>query len=378
MGHLEDGRVVFVPFSVPGDRVRVRIVDERSRFARAEIETVLEAGSARIEPECAYFGECGGCAWQHIRYDRQVEAKVQILRDAVERIGKLAVPSDILVWPSPRPYGYRVRARVIAAAGRVGYRRSGSRELCATPSCPVLVPELDEALGRLSESTGPLHAEREFEMVADGAGGTRVVPAPGEANQAWPETPRLTVAIKKERLRLSPGVFLQGNALLFDRMLESVTAAAAPPAAATGLVLELFSGAGFFTLELARRFDQVVAVEASEAASSDLAANVEAAELTNVEIRAATVERVLAQDDALAPDAIVLDPPRSGLPKGTADRLRSLDADRIVYLSCDPATLARDLLGLSECGYRLASLEAFDLFPQTPHVEALALLERIS
>ena len=122
----------------------------------------------------------------------------------------------------------------------------------------------------------------------------------------------------------------------------------------------------------------MVAVEASEAATSDLKANVDAAKLTNVDIRFATVEEVVENSEDLVPDAVVIDPPRTGLSKGTADRLRQLDAKRIVYLSCDPATLARDLQALTERGYRLASLEIFDLFPQTPHVETLALLERIA
>lgn len=378
LGHLEDGRVVFVPFTVPGDRVRLRVVSERSRFVRAEVESIVKPGEGRTEPKCAVFGECGGCTWQHVRYDLQVEAKARILRDAIERIAKLAVPGEIVSWPSPSPYGYRVRARVASVRGRVGYRRSRSRELCAISSCPVLFPDLEEALGRLSESLGPEHVECDFEMVADGSGGTRVVPVPRERNATWPATPRISIRAGSREIRLSPGVFLQGNGLLLDRLEKSVVEAAAPTPRAGGLVLELYAGGGFFTLGLAHRFDQVVAVEASEAATSDLKANVDAAKLTNVDIRFATVEEVVENSEDLVPDAVVIDPPRTGLSKGTADRLRQLDAKRIVYLSCDPATLARDLQALTERGYRLASLEIFDLFPQTPHVETLALLERIA
>ncbi len=377
LGHLEDGRVVFVPFTVPGDRVRLRVVSERSRFVRAEVESIVTPGAGRTDPVCAVFGECGGCTWQHVRYDQQLEAKIRILRDAIERIAKLAVPGEIACWPSPSPYGYRVRARVASARGRVGYRRARSREICATSSCPVLVPDLEDALERLSESLGPEHAERDFEMVADGSGGTRVVPVPGERSGAWPATPRISIPAGSRDIRLSPGVFLQGNGLLFDRLEKSVVEAASPVSGVGGLVLELYAGGGFFTLGLAHRFDQVVAVEASEAATSDLKANVDAAKLSNVDIRISTVEEVVENPGNLAPDTIVLDPPRTGLSKGSAHGLRHLDAKRIVYLSCDPATLARDLQLLTEPGYRLASLEVFDLFPQTPHVETLALLERI-
>ncbi|MED5263301.1 MAG: class I SAM-dependent RNA methyltransferase [Myxococcota bacterium] len=377
LGHLEDGRVVFVPFTVPGDRVRLRVVSERSRFVRAEVESIVTAGEGRTDPVCAVFGECGGCTWQHVRYDQQLEAKTRILRDAIERIAKLAVPGEIVSWPSPSPYGYRVRTRVASARGRVGYRRARSRELCATSSCPVLFPDLEDALERLSESLGPEHAECDFEMVTDGSGGTRVVPVPGERSAVWPTTPRISIPAGSREIRLSPGVFLQGNGLLFDRLEKSVVEAASPAPAVGGLVLELYAGGGFFTLGLAHRFDQVVAVEASEAATSDLKANVDAAKLSNVDIRISTVEEVVENPGNLAPDTIVLDPPRTGLSKGSAQGLRHLDAKRIVYLSCDPATLARDLQVLTEPGYRLASLEVFDLFPQTPHVETLALLERI-
>jgi 23S rRNA (uracil1939-C5)-methyltransferase len=174
-----------------------------------------------------------------------------------------------------------------------------------------------------------------------------------------------------ERIGFSPGVFAQSNAWLLETLVEQVTASAGSGA----LALELFAGAGFLTLRLARRFGRVVAVEASAAAARDLRANLRDADLAGAEVHERRVELSAALFRHLTPDVVVLDPPRTGLPAGAVAALADVAARRIVYLSCDPATLARDLAGFRERGYRLRRVEGFDLFPQTPHVEALAVLE---
>ena len=367
VGRAPDGRAIFVPGTAPGDRVRVRLVEEHARHARGRAAELLEAGSARTDPVCAVFGACGGCTWQHVAYDAQLEAKTAILRDALERIGRLALPEGLRIEPSPAPYAYRGRARVLVAGGRVGFRRRRSHALCATARCPVLVPELEERLRQLAEH--PPAGEGEWELGAGAGGETRATPLRMDSTRAEP----LYVAVGADRLRVSPGVFVQSNALL----LETLARAVAEAAGSGALALELFAGAGFLTLGIARRFARVVAAEANRAAARDLAENCRAAGLANVEVVAEPVEAVLAK--RLLPagaDAAVLDPPRRGLPPGSAGALAELAPRRIAILSCDPATLARDLARLRERGFALRSVRGFDLFPQTAHVEALAVLER--
>jgi 23S rRNA (uracil1939-C5)-methyltransferase len=364
VGRAPDGRAVFVPGTAPGDRVRVRIVEVRARHARGRVAELLEAGAARTDPVCAVFGACGGCTWQHVAYPAQLEAKAAILRDALARIGGLAVPGELHVEPSPTPYAYRGRARVLVEGGRVGFRRLRSHALCATARCPVLVPALEVRLRELAEH--PPARDGEWELTAGAQGTTRAVPLGAGGDPIF-------VAVGTDRLRVSPGAFVQSNALL----LETLAGAVAEAAGRGALALELFAGAGLLTLGLARRFSRVVAVEGNRAAAADLAESCRAAGLANVEILTEPVEAALAAPRLPAgADAAILDPPRTGLPPGSAEALARLGPRRIVLLSCDPATLARDAARLGAEGFDLCGVRGFDLFPQTPHVEALAVFER--
>jgi 23S rRNA (uracil1939-C5)-methyltransferase len=362
VARLPDGRVVFVPYSAPGDRVRARVVESRARFARARVEALLEPGPARVEPACPAFGACGGCAWQHVGYAAQLEAKRAILVEALRRIGGLEA-EVAPVLSSPSAYGYRGRTRVRIEGGRVGYLRRHSHALCAVERCPVLVPALERRLGELVAD--PPTEQGEWEL-AVGSGGPRAAPL------ASRDAPVTLLEVGGERLRISHGVFAQSNALL----LEELAARVAEAAGRGGLAVELFAGAGLFTLGLARRFERVIAVEGDPAAARDLRANLAQAGPARVEIAVERVERTLPRLAGLRPRALVLDPPRTGLPRGSAADLAKLEPERVVYLSCDPATLARDLAELHPRGYALRRVQPIDLFPQTPHVEALALLER--
>ena len=345
VARAHDGCVVFVPFTAPGDRVRVRLTERRKRFARAEVRELLAPGPARTDPICAVFGSCGGCAWQHVEYAAQLEAKRAIVADAFGRIAGLALPGPLEIVPSPSPYAWRSRTRVLCEGGRVGYRRRHSRALQAVDRCPILVPELDRALHALAEDP----PADDGEVVLAQSGGLRV---------------------GKDLLEISPGVFFQAHAGLREALFEAALAAAG----AGRFAADLFAGAGFFTLELSRRFERVVAVEAEPAAAADLRRNAERAGRRNIELVEAPVERALARvRDA---ETLLLDPPRTGLPRGVAEVLASGSASRIVYVSCEPSTLARDLMALGALGVVPTQVTAFDLFPQTPHVEVLTLLER--
>lgn len=366
VGRAEDGRVVFVPFTAPGDRVRVRVSDCRARYLRARVEALLSPGPDRVDPVCPVFGSCGGCSWQHVRYPAQLDAKVRIVEDALARIGGLAFHGEVERVASPDAYGTRSRARVVRRDGRTGYRRRRSRAIQSVTRCPALAPPLDaalHALARRPQASGD--AEQEWEI----AGGDR----PDDVRVARlgghePDAPAIELWQQDDRLRISPGVFFQAHAGLREPLVRGVLAAAGRGERA----LEVFAGAGFFTLGLARAFARVTAIESSRPAIADLRANLARAGLANVEVWPERLEARLASLPHC--DALVLDPPRSGLPAGSVEALAGLGAARVVYLSCDPATLARDLAGFAGCGLRAERVAVFDLFPQTPHVEALVCL----
>jgi len=328
---------------------------------------MIAPGPARVEPVCPVFGCCGGCSWQQLRYAAQLEAKQGILRDALTRIGKLAsVPERIEMRGSPTPYGYRSRARVVVEEAGVGFRRRRSRALCATARCPILVPPLDATLSELHR-TPQLARGRwgEWELAAGDDGSVSLLAPDGETLGEK----RARIRIAGDELAISAGVFCQANAALRTELAEAVHEAAGQG----GLALELFAGAGTLTLGLARRFRRVVAIESNPAAVRDLGDNLRAARIDSVEVLGVPVEDAMGDLSQLRPDVVVLDPPRTGLPTGVAS---TLAAAKVVYLSCDPATLARDLASLEGCGFRLAQVTGFDLFPQTAHVEALAVAER--
>jgi len=361
-----DGRVVFVPATVPGDVVDVRVVEEHKRFARAALERVVEPGPERVAPACALVGTCGGCTWQHLEYTAQCRAKAERVRETFARVAGLEVPEPVGCTPSPVPLGYRSRARVGFRDGVVGFRRAGSHRLCAADRCPVLVPALEEALRGLA--TAPPSGDGELTLAA-GDDGTVCITGDGRPGNA------ITIDAAGHTVEVSPGVFFQANA-----PLRSGLATAVHEAAGTGArALELFAGSGFFTLGLAARFERVLVVEAQGRATRDLACNLAQNGLRNVEVVTGVAERQLAGPRlaGYAPDVVVLDPPRKGLGRVSVERLASFAAPRIVYVSCDPATHARDVSRLAVAGgYALRHLQAFDLFPQTPHVEAIAVLER--
>lgn len=381
-----DGRVVFVPLSVPGDLVRVRIFESRKRFARGEVSEVLESGPDRTTPRCQHFGTCGGCTWQHVAYPQQVAAKAAIVEDALRRVGGFKSAQPVPVTPSPSPYGYRSRARLVQEGVRLGYRMRRSQRVCVVDECPILAPGLEAELVRErpalpSRDEGPNRAPqqaREWEL-AIGADSRhrarRLSEEPGSKNAEKKGAEWVDLEVGGERLRVSHGVFAQANTLLLEALWEAVLREAVGARARISAV-ELYAGAGLFSLGLATRFEKVWAVEAHSAAVADLRFNLERAGRPNVVVCEGPVEKILPQLGVTRPDLVVLDPPRTGVSPDALHHIAALAPERIVYLSCDPATWARDLARLRDEDYRLAHVEAFDLFPQTPHVEVLATLTR--
>ncbi len=395
IGRLDDGRVVFVAGAVPGDRVELADVQPKKRFVRARIGRLVEESSARTTPRCRHFGECGGCLWQHVAYDTQLEAKRKRVADALERIGGLALDAKIDLVASPSPYAYRGRARLVECEGGVGYRARGGPGALAVDVCPVLVPDAEARLAerggavRATPATPAKEAPRKSRRTRDwivttGAGGDAIVTPSGArmGKRRDPAAPRaVTITVAGESLRVSGESFVQGNVLLWDALVTAVRDAClggddkdTRPARFT----ELYAGTGFFTLPLARAGLRGAALESDRSALADLDHNLRQARLADaVEILAGPVE---SRGDLTArlrhADVALVDPPRTGLDAPVRDALAAAGPRRLVYLSCDPGTLARDLATLTAAGYALRKVTAFDLFPQTPHVEALVVLER--
>lgn len=374
VGRASDGMTVFVPYAAPGDRLRVRVVERRRRFLRGEIDEILSPGPTRAEPRCSAFGRCGGCAWQHVDYATQLASKRAILGDAMRRIGGHALPEHPDVMPSPDAYRYRSRARVLTLDGGVGFRAPRSHAFCAVAECPVLAPTLEASLDRLRAESPRDGAVREWELSIGTDEIARIHPNAAEPGSDFADAlaDDLALEIAGDRISLSPGAFAQVNALLRDALHARVV----EWAGGGERLLELHAGAGFFTLALSRRFARVEAVESSPISSADLERNLLRAGRSNVRVIRARAESAVPRHVTGAPDVVVLDPPRTGLPEELTSGLAGLAARRIVYVSCDPATLARDTARLVDAGYALTHVEGFDLFPQTPHVEALAVLDR--
>ncbi|MFL6207513.1 MAG: class I SAM-dependent RNA methyltransferase [Pyrinomonadaceae bacterium] len=365
------GATLFVTLAAPGDQLRVRVERVRGAVAFAAIVEIIKPGLARIEPPCPYFGRCGGCDFQQLTYEAQLAAKVEIIRDCLRRIARLEPPADIPITPSPAGWHYRARARwqYDAAHGQLGYYELASHRVCDVAACPVIMPEVQSVLARLRAhmTTGALPQAAEFQAVAGDDGVSLTPPV------AAPDAHERQRTIAGERYRFDADCFFQINHALLEPLVH---AALRDERGATAI--DLYCGVGLFTLPLARRFQRVVGIEANARAATYARRNLADAQLANTRVTASLVGPWLTRHAAdFAPvDLVLLDPPRAGADTETTRGILTLRPQRIAYVSCDPATLARDLRALHAGGYTLTSLAAFDMFPQTHHVETVAHLTR--
>lgn len=373
LGRL-DGQAVFVPFTAPGDLVKARITERKKGFLRADIVELLEPGPGRREPPCEYFQQCGGCQLQHLAYPAQVSAKAEFVRDALERIGRLKVPEEIVVRSSPEDeFGYRVRATAhvvdLEARTLFGFYSEKSHRVTDIARCPLLVPELDSAWIAARAVRERIARSRIVELAAGDGTSSAIPPVPGIGSG------HVSTTVGGLRYSFGPGEFFQVNRPLVGALVASATSSSTD---AGGVAVELYSGVGLFSIPLARRFAKVVAVESSRSSVALARANAKANGATNIDFVGAPVERWLREPNLgrVTPSLVLLDPPRNGLGTRAARDLVALEPASIVYVSCDPTTLARDLRVIVDGGYRLQHVEAFDLFPQTFHVETVATLVR--
>jgi 23S rRNA (uracil1939-C5)-methyltransferase len=413
---------VFIPFVLPGEQIEAEIRQEKPGFAHGTITRIVQPASERIEPHCLYFQQCGGCHYQHISYERQLEFKAQILRETFERVGKIALNDEIRVHPSP-PWNYRNRTRLQVRVGpefALGYYRLGSRGFLPVSQCPISSPLINNVIARLTELGGlecpP--AVDEWELFADASderllGWAYCKPdtkedgrrdADGKDLLRWaeavrrelpslvglhffssrrrsedeaPHDPKLLAKSGAESIRyraaqdeyqVSPGAFFQTNRHLLDELVSVVTGNASGDVA-----LDLYAGVGLFSVPLARSFHHIFAVEASQTSFRDLRQNVPASVKA---VGARTEDYLRSRAVRKRPELVVLDPPRTGAGKAVTRSLIELGAQRIRYVSCDPSTLARDLAPLVAAGYRIEEAHLFDLFPHTFHIESMILLAR--
>ena len=362
------GKTVFVSLAAPGDRVRVRIDRQQGDLLFASIIEIITPSPLRVEPPCPYFGRCGGCDFQQLTYEAQLAAKAEIIRDCLHRIARLENVPEIHVTASPRDWRYRMRAtwQIDREQRQVGYYERGSRRVCDVADCAVLLPELQETLERV-RGTEWNEFPRELQHLDAVTGETGVSLSPAFAEF---HTNELSLTVRGEVYHFNAGAFFQINPALLGPLIDFAIADA------TGkTVLDLYCGVGLFTLPLARQFEKVIGVESNSTAVRFARRNLQHAGLANARVITATVTDWFRAPDVRSPiDFVLLDPPRAGAESAVIKGILDLKPAQISYVSCDPATLARDLKKLMAAGYAIASIAAFDLFPQTHHVETVVRL----
>jgi 23S rRNA (uracil1939-C5)-methyltransferase len=366
-----DGRVVLAPFVLPGETVRL----ESDDGIHARLAEVLIPAPERVAPPCPLFTRCGGCHYQHAPYNFQIARKVEILREQLRRVGKIEYSGEIETISGP-PLGYRNRAQFHIADGSIGYLAARSHTLVpVSGECPISSPRLNQALaemrGRLGDPRFPRFV-RSFEIFTNETDlQINALEADRPIARSFYDWCGSTVAIDYPTsfgtFRVSPRSFFQVNRFLIEPLVDAALYQAEGKTA-----LDLYAGVGLFAVPLSRRFENVIAVESSVTAARDLEVNAARAEV-RLETERARVEDFL-RSFAETPDFVLADPPRAGLDKPVVAQLERLAPRRITLVSCDPATLARDLAGLTS--YRIERLTLVDLFPQTYHLETIAQLVR--
>jgi 23S rRNA (uracil1939-C5)-methyltransferase len=409
-----DGHTVFVPLVLPGELVEIESSARKKKFIRGRLERVVESSAERVAAPCPHYGRCGGCQYQHMPYEAQLRYKAEILRETLGRIGRIQWTGAIETQASP-PFGYRnraqwkLRANQEGAAGSagIGYFEMGSTKLCAVSECTILSPRLADTLSRLRHMVSQgkvLSAIDEIEAFADSndekillnLSAERLADSPESIAAALHESlPNvesiliqdrradnfhlagpgyLTYEVSGARYRVGHLSFFQVNRFLVEPLVDAVIGKTRGK-----LALDLFAGVGLFTVALARQFERVIGVESNLAAAKDLENNLKECGGASPSARNITTEGFLSRWHE-TPDLVVVDPPRAGVETEALVRLKKLSPARIHYVSCDPATLGRDLaqlVGTNDAqAYEIEDINLFDIFPQTYHMEVLVRLRR--
>ncbi len=341
-----EGKVVFVPWTAPGDKVRVKILSDHGRYERAEIVEILEPSPDRIDPLCPVFGLCGGCQWQHLKYEEQVKIKEEILRETLVRVAQIHEPNILPMIASPSPWHYRSRIQLkVDAQGRIGFHGFKSHQVVPIENCPISDERLNAKLNEILSH--PERPQTGFEISLNGSNGEKVF------SQVNPEQ----------------------NRRLIETVLDLALGNAERAFTQKKIVVELYAGSGNFTIPIAERVGKVIAVEENSEAVRQGDELARSKGLETVEWIEGSAEWGLKKvyRKKVAADVLVLDPPRRGA-KEILDLIPLVRPRLIVYVSCDPVTLARDLQFLVRRHYRLEKIQPIDMFPQTYHIESVAQL----
>ncbi len=390
IGRLSDGRPIFVPFGIPGEKVRVEIVEEKANYSRGRILDILTNSPSRIIPLCKHYGVCGGCHYQHLSYADQLKFKQEIVKDQLKRIGKFSEPPVESILPSPNEWNYRNTVQFhLSPKGKPGYQQAGSNQIVEISECHLPLPAINATWPQLEiESSSGIDRI----TLREGIDGDLLLGLEGNSDTA-PEfevdfplsavylgnqseillsgDPYTLIRVKERDFMVSAGSFFQVNLPQAEKMVDLVLKLLDPKPA--DIILDGYCGVGLFSAFIAPRVKKVIGIELSESACSDYARNMD--EFDNVELYVGLAEQIL-PSLKVNPNKVVVDPPRAGLDKSVLDTLLKVSPELIVYVSCDPSTLARDTRRFVESGYELTSVTPLDLFPQTYHVEGIALLSR--
>jgi len=405
-----DGKVAFIPYAVTGDEGRVEIVEEKKDYSIGRLKEITVSSPWRVDPPCPVFGQCGGCQWQHIDYSVQGELKKEILKGILKRLGRLKEIPPVSMAPSPQPYDYRVRVQLKVKGKAIGYYQERSHKIVDIEYCPIshplvnqIIRELREELSLFSrmaeieinvspeEKKGVLllhhfpfdrqreNGLREFFQVHPIFKGWAIK---GKRGLTLFNDPYLHFTISIDRnggkgniqFRTSPGSFYQVNPEQNRTLIQKVLQFS--DVNEDERVLDLYAGVGNFTLPLAIKAKEIIGVEENPTAVADARFNAERNRIRNFDFIQGRVEDVLKHWKRKSPDLILLDPPRMGC-KIALNQMVKLRPKKIVYISCEPTTLSRDLHLLSEKGYLLKGLALIDMFPQGYHMEVVALLKSL-
>ncbi len=373
LGRL-DGWVVMVPFALPGETVRASVFRNRANYSEADLVEVLKPSPERVKPECPLFGSCGGCQYQHLAYAEQLEWKQRQVREVFARLGGLADAVVRPTHPSPRPYHYRAKITPHYEPPRrdgsfpIGFLRAGSRRaLVDVPQCPIATEAINAALPEvradLMKRAGRLKR-----------GGTVLLRETHEGVVADPSN-LVTASVGGTKFQFTAGDFFQNNPFILPELVDY----ALGEAAADGIrhLLDIYCGVGVFALCGREKFAQCLGVEVNADAVRRAQANAALNRAKNCEFLVGAAEAIFARVNfPFGETAALLDPPRAGCDEGFLRQLLNFRPARIVYVSCDPATQARDLKILTAGGYRLLHAQPFDFFPQTRHIECVATLAK--
>jgi 23S rRNA (uracil1939-C5)-methyltransferase len=392
LGRLPDGRAVFVPFVLPGELVRVEVVDEKKRYAHAIPVELLKRAPERISPRCIHFGECGGCQYQHLDYQSQCVLKEYLLKDQLQRIAHIENPPIQPIVPAPNPWQYRNHIQFhLGQGGELGYIHSDGEHLLIIEECHLPQQEINALWPQLELGSESgvyrlgIRQDTYDNLMLIMEGDDSKPPEfsediPVSAVYTPPEA-RLTVlagddhlvyTLHDQHFQVSARSFFQVHTAMAEKMISFLLENL--QLEKTTRVIELYAGVGLFSAFLAPRVGQLTAIESSGSACHDFVVNLDAYD--NVVLYEAEAEEVLSTLN-MPVDLLVMDPPRSGLAPAVHDALAKLQPKQIAYISCDPATLARDTKRILSNGYQLQSITPFDLFPQTGHIESIVLMSRV-